>query len=197
MVVGGDFSRHNTEIPEGLGFIWLKATEGKTYVDPKLNDHITTIAARGHYATLPVMGFYHFARPDNNGPEEEAKHYLDVIEPHVGKCLMALDWEVPEITNEWTCDKQYRWANDFMDYIVKKTGVTPLFYTSRYVAGSFAHYFRGFLSDRLWLADYNGAIVSSVYEVKPVMQQMYTTPFDIDIFRGTREELVKLALPKW
>lgn len=196
MIVGGDFSHHNCEIPEGLGFIWLKATEGKTYVDPKLDEHIATIAERGNYSALPVMGFYHFARPDNrNTPEEEAKHYLDVIEPHVGKCLMALDWEVSGVVNGWTSDKQYVWINKFVQYIQKNTGVTPLIYTGRYAAGSLAHYFKGFLDGKLWLADYNGAIVRSVYGVKPVMQQMYDTPFDIDIFPGNYEELVKLAFP--
>lgn len=196
MVVGGDFSHHNTEIPEGLGFIWLKATEGKTYVDPKLVYHITTIAERGHYATLPIMGFYHFARPDNNGPEEEANHYLNVIEPHVGKCLMALDWEVSEVVNNWTTGRQVHWCRKFKEYVYKESGVVPLFYTSRFAANKIIEYFPNFLYGNLWLADYNGKKISNLQGCPVIMQQVTDKIFDLDIYWGSREELVKLALPK-
>lgn len=199
MKLGVDISRWNNQhdIPYGTEFLIMKATEGATHVDPALSTHLASIGMeskeRGVY---PIIGFYHYARPRTNNPEEEARHFLDTIEQHVGSCLMALDWEEPNTLKEWSTQKQEKWAQKFIDFVKNKTGVDVLFYTSRYVAKSFINRCPGFLNNRLWLADYNGKFVKKINGVPVIMQQIANKPYDIDIFYGSHTDMVKWAIGK-
>jgi GH25 family lysozyme M1 (1,4-beta-N-acetylmuramidase) len=79
--VGGiDISSHDhrrftmqwrTEIAAGSRFVYIKATEGTTYVNPHfLADYTAARAARRY------VGAYVFARPDHGDPVGQADHFL-------------------------------------------------------------------------------------------------------------------------
>lgn len=80
---GRDLSHHNSDAvfnsvlkDDKIGFIILKATEGKTYVDPKFRKRAEKVLESGK-----LLGAYHFCRPDNgNGVQEELLNFLAAID---------------------------------------------------------------------------------------------------------------------
>lgn len=193
MIVGGDFSHFNTQIPQGLGFIWLKATEGKNWIDPAMVTHLENIA-KNYKDNLPIMGFYHYAQPDINEPEVEAEYFTCTIHDHLGKCLLALDWEEPEFLKRPT-DKQVEWINKFCKYVYDKCKVVPFLYCSRF---HMLKVIRGNLwaDIPLWLADYNGNVILNLNGKGIDMQQVSNKIFDLDLFHGSKDYLVSFALPR-
>lgn len=118
---GIDVSHHNN-LDTILGkitpdFCIIKATEGRTFVDPKFA-HNTDLCVERH---IPI-GFYHYARPENNMSQIEAKHFLSKVAPYLGNCILALDWEGTALKYPIS------WAKSFLDYIYTQTGIRPLIY---------------------------------------------------------------------
>ena len=76
--------------PNIRDLIVLKATEGKTFQDPKYLERVKAARAAG----LTVFS-YHFARPSNNKPEEEAKNFASLVKiaGMKPKDRLILDWE--------------------------------------------------------------------------------------------------------
>ena len=73
----------------GREFVYVKATEGTGYVSPILDQQVN--GARGVGMTV---GLYHFARPDTNTPEDEAKAFAGELKRldassagHLSPCL--------------------------------------------------------------------------------------------------------------
>lgn len=87
MIYGADVSFHQSswKPKSSDDFVIIKATEGSTYVDPKLHDHHETATEAGL-----VVGYYHFLWPD--GAEDEARWFVDHL-PDTGPTLLACDWE--------------------------------------------------------------------------------------------------------
>jgi hypothetical protein len=69
----------------GLGFVFVKATEGTSYVNP----HHAGQVATGRAHSL-VVGHYHFARPGSM--TAQAAYFLKQAAPKAGDVL-AFDWE--------------------------------------------------------------------------------------------------------
>lgn len=93
---GVDVSHHEGVInwqqvrDAGIAFAFLKATEGKSFVDPMAQKNLARCREVGI-----VAGMYHFYRHDVD-PEAQAKHFLDSLgarEP--GDLLPAIDVEAP------------------------------------------------------------------------------------------------------
>lgn len=124
MLKGIDVSHHNNlakilSIIDKPDFCIIKATEGKTYVDPMFHTNIRTCLNR----RIPI-GFYHYARPEFNDPIEECNHFMDNVSPYVGNAVFALDWEGDALEYPIT------WARDFMRHFYYTTKVRPLIYCS-------------------------------------------------------------------
>lgn len=73
----------------GREFVYIKATEGTGYVSPILDQQINGARGAGM-----VAGLYHFARPDTNAPEDEAKAFAGELKRlgasdtgHLSPCL--------------------------------------------------------------------------------------------------------------
>lgn len=121
---GVDISANNGQIEFRLlakhaGFVIAKATEGQTFNDSKFESH----RQRARAAGIP-FGAYHFARPDNNSPEDEVEHLLRVAgKPRRGDLPHTLDYEVYRPGGG---DQQWisRWVNSY-EY---RTGHKPLIY---------------------------------------------------------------------
>ena len=41
-----------------------------------------------------LYGFYHYARPENNNPQEEVNNFYNAIKDYLtDRCITVLDWE--------------------------------------------------------------------------------------------------------
>ena len=76
----------------GHDLIVLKATEGKTFQDPKYLERVKAARAAGL-----IVFSYHFARPSKNTPEEEAKNFTSLVKVAgmTTQDRLVLDWEDP------------------------------------------------------------------------------------------------------
>lgn len=150
----------------------IKATEGKTYKSAPM-------LAQAEYALKnnKLIGFYHYARPENgNTAKQEAENFIKAVKPYIGRAILALDYE----GNAHKCGEQ--WAIDFINYIYKKTGVLPMFYTSE----AYLKRYPGVAATNagLWVAKYSKkAPVIAPWKIK-AMWQTTSEPYDKDRFYG-------------
>ena len=135
---GIDISHHNYTVVKNngqgwlkskatLGFVILKATEGVTFDDPRFMDYIRMMGEADIMNDYVCAGSYHYARPENNDPISEAKHYLSIVGRFKGHMVMALDVEGRALSYP-NIDK---WCFEWLEYIRKETGVRPLVYCQR------------------------------------------------------------------
>ncbi|MYW63647.1 muramidase [Streptomyces sp. SID8379] len=86
MIRGIDVSSYQTTFDtDGLAFAFIKATEGRSYVNPRLAAQ-TRLARDGGC----VVGFYHFLWPGNI--TAQAEYFLSKAPEKAGD-LLAVDWE--------------------------------------------------------------------------------------------------------
>ena len=138
LLSGADISKHNGEIVTNGDFVIVKATEGVGYVDPRFEENVQNALNNSQ-----LTGVYHYARPDTgNTPSVEAEHFVETIQPYLGKVMLVLDWEEEEAIDNTL------WVSSWMWEVYQKTGVRPVLYTSASVA-----------------ADYNWAGISSEFDL--------------------------------
>ncbi|MET8948704.1 glycoside hydrolase family 25 protein [Streptomyces sp. NPDC004542] len=70
---------------DGLSFVFIKATEGRSYVNPRLSAQTKTARDAGL-----VVGFYHFLWPGNL--TAQAEYFLQHAPEKAGD-ILAVDWE--------------------------------------------------------------------------------------------------------
>ncbi|MEU2773637.1 glycoside hydrolase family 25 protein [Streptomyces sp. NPDC007162] len=87
MLHGIDVSAYQSSAydTDGLSFVFVKATEGRSYVNPKL----AAQTKRGRDAGL-VVGFYHFLWPGDLTAQAE---YFVAHAPEKAGDILAVDWE--------------------------------------------------------------------------------------------------------
>lgn len=92
-IKGQDWSSYQSATPStaGLSFVFIKATEGAGYVNPRM----TAQAAHARKAGL-IVGFYHFLRPGNM--KAQAAFFVDRAVSLEGDPLAA-DWEDSLVSN--------------------------------------------------------------------------------------------------
>lgn len=138
-VKGQDWSAYQAEEPSvnGLSFVFIKATEGTSYVNP----HMAAQAAWARKNSL-VVGFYHFARPGSMA--DQARFFVENAVSVEGD-LLAVDWEDTAVS---CADKDSLLAD------VK--GLRPshrvLLYCNKYFWQNLDTTSR--CGDGLWIADY-------------------------------------------
>jgi len=138
---------------EGYTFAWAKSTEGMTYTDPMF----FTNMENGLNANV-VMGAYHFARPDNNTPQEDAMNFLNIASAYIGSGFLppVLDLENPYsggqaivLTDMFTSEELSNWAQEWMIEVETQTGIAPFIY----INGNYANYLNSSLTEYgLWFA---------------------------------------------
>lgn len=189
MLIGADFSHHNDDIIDDVGFVFLKASEGKSLTDNSLQQKLEKYAKCDN---LPIIGFYHYAHPENNCAIDEANHFLNVVKPHIGKCLLALDFE----NKAHKVNTPEKWVIEFLEYIHNQTGVKPFFYTSKSYCANYKNVCK--LGYPLWCAQYtlsiDRPITNTEWDNQPIIWQKCSNPIDIDLWFGTREQLIRYAV---
>lgn len=109
-IYSGD-SRYESTAYKNAGYqrIGLKSTEGKTFVDP-------AFVANFNKSAGLVRWVYHFARPSNNKPEEEAANMAAALRKVKLNPVdrLVLDWEDPKYSADGTL-----WVQKFVDSMAK------------------------------------------------------------------------------
>lgn len=165
-----DFSKHD--------FIIMKATEGRTYVDPMMERYLSLLQPEQLY------GFYHFARPENNSAKEEAMNFCDTIRNWAEDAMLVLDWEAKAVQ----CPIQ--WAVDWCKYVEEKYGKKPLIYCSSWYTKKCAPLFDEDIG--LWVAHYTNKGKPTVYIYPTWAMWQYTSePYDKDVFNGNATQFQK------
>lgn len=91
---GQDWAGYQKSRPstKGLGFAFVKATEGTTFTNPRRASQVATARADGL-----VVGHYHFARPGSM--TAQADYFLAQAGAKPGDVL-AFDWEDPGVSDQ-------------------------------------------------------------------------------------------------
>lgn len=120
----------------GLSFVFVKATEGTRYVNPRHAAQVAHARAAGL-----VVGHYHFARPGDMAAQ--VRYFLAHATPAAGDVL-CLDWEDSGVSSDWK-DAWLRYVR------VKAPGHRVVLYCNR----SFwlGRDTTSFCGDGLWIAD--------------------------------------------
>ncbi|WP_328319741.1 glycoside hydrolase family 25 protein [Streptomyces sp. NBC_00388] len=145
MLHGIDVSTYQSSFDtDGLSFVFIKASEGHTYVNPRLTTQ-TKLARDGGCVT----GFYHFLWPGNI--QTQAEYFVSKAPEKAGD-LLAVDWE--------TTGDHTRASNAEKDSFIRAVKkLRPhnrvLLYTNRDFWLN--HDTTSYAGDGLWIADYTTA----------------------------------------
>ena len=140
----------------GKSIVYIKATEGVTYVDP----NFATYYSNASNAGLNI-GFYHFFRPDDD-PRQQAQFFINTIGSRKPNCRYALDLEV---SDGYGPEELTSMAIEFLEEVSALTGKNVVVYTYTNFANTSITSALG--AYPVWIAEYgvnapsNNAIWSS------------------------------------
>ncbi|WP_233157004.1 MULTISPECIES: GH25 family lysozyme [Amycolatopsis] len=182
----------------GARFVFVKDTAGVGYANPNFLAQFRGAKAAGLYRSA-----YHYARPDQTGGAEQAAY----LHTHDGKWFAdgmtlppALDLEdtpgIPACYGRPPAD-MVAWIRDFSTELKRRTGHTPIIYTTARWWTACTGNSTAFAADHLlWLARYDTTMgeVPGGWTAK-FWQSAVTGPLpgDQDTFFGTLGELRSLT----
>jgi lysozyme len=126
-----------------IGFAFIKATEGTSYVDEQFKENMESAKEAGM-----ARGAYHFFIPSRSG-KLQAANFIDIVKLKKGDLPPVLD--VEQANGVAVADMQQRIA-EWLTIVEKKYNVKPIIYSNAdfyktYLAGKFDDY-------PLWVAHY-------------------------------------------
>lgn len=189
MLLGCDISsyqRNNFKsiIDNNNAFVIIKATEGRTYLNPYMDVQAQYAESKGK-----LIGFYHYARPENgNTAEQEATHFVDSVKNYIGRAVLVLDYEGNAHKVGST------WAADFIKAVKKQCGVLPIFYTSEAYLSKYKTVQK--TGAGLWVAKYSTKSPKYSPWTLLAMWQYTSYPYDKSKFYGTANAWKKYAQVK-
>lgn len=143
---GQDWASYQDWTPstDGLAFVFVKQTEGLTYVNPRAASQVAHARSKGL-----VVGHYHYPHMANN-PATEADRFLTVAKPQPGD-LLCLDWEGYDASNKgvsWSRQVAYKTA-----FLARLKSVAGAHQHVVYANGSYLDRDpKGTYGDALWIA---------------------------------------------
>ncbi|MGI5458127.1 glycoside hydrolase family 25 protein [Streptomyces sp. CA-249302] len=164
---------------DGLSFVFIKATEGRSYVNPRL----AAQTKHGRDAGL-VVGFYHFLWPGNL--EAQAEYFVKHAPEKAGD-ILAVDWE--------TTSSGTHASNAEKDLFIRKVKeLRPSHQVILYANRDFWLNVdtTSYAGDGLWIADYVTAGKPRI-KAKWRFHQYSSEPHDKDV--ADFED--KAALKEW
>ncbi len=191
-VAGIDISKHNGEIDfdavaaDDYQFVFIKASEGKTYRDAAFNHNYQQARDAG----LKV-GAYHFFRKNRSG-QEQASNFLGAVQGKVFDLPLVIDLE-DDWGNGATIDRETA-LHRVMDMIsiLKQHGYPVMIYTN---FDGYKKYYKGMLGDNyLWLCSFTSPDL--LPNVPHCIQQFshegevngVKGKVDLNVYRGTKKE---------
>jgi GH25 family lysozyme M1 (1,4-beta-N-acetylmuramidase) len=180
MLRGIDVSSYQSTFnTDGLSFVIIKATEGRSYVNPRLAAQ-TKLARDGGC----VVGYYHFLWPGNI--TDQAKYFVGKAPEKAGD-LLAVDWE-------WTGDHTAASNAEKDRFIREVKRLRPNHRVLLYCNRDFwlNRDSTSYAGDGLWIADYVSAGKPRI-KAKWKFHQYTSTPLDKNVARFESED----ALREW
>lgn len=187
-IKGCDTSHWNSDkqfremvVTDDASFVFLKATEGRTYTDPTFKKRAKQVIDLGI-----GVGFYHFARPENNDAEAEALNFINAVKEFGDVAVYVLDWE-------GTAERfSPSWIRKWCSIIERETGRTPMLYLNY----SYAKNLTVDLSDYpLWVAKWGpepeGAI--GQWSMGYTVWQYTNNPYDQNYFDGSIKDFSEIG----
>jgi lysozyme len=164
-------------VDAGYQFVFAKATQGTSYIDPCFTDFRTRAAAVGL-----LFGAYHFFVPGVD-PAAQAAHFVNVAAPKSGDLVTVLDTETPG-TN--VAEDSFAFAES----VKELTGKYPMIYTGDSLYGAvFADTFP-YPQWSLWIARYGKPPVHPSHFVQYSQSgRIGVANVDLDVFNGTMADL--------
>jgi len=172
---------------DGVGFAFVKATEGSTFVDPAFRRNWSALGE-----TRILRGAYHRFRPGRDA-RAQAEHFLAVVRVADGDLPPVLDVEA---TDGLSDARLVRGVRTWLAEVESRTGVRPVVYTK---PGFRRAHLGAALDDYpLWIAEYG---VESPSHPRWTFWQHsergrvagIPRAVDLDRFNGSRAELRQLA----
>ncbi|MFD5077267.1 glycoside hydrolase family 25 protein [Streptomyces sp. NPDC058371] len=167
---------------EGLSFVFVKATEGRSYVNPRLSAQVKRARDAGC-----VVGFYHFLWPGNL--TAQAEYFLSKAPEKAGD-ILAVDWET-------TGDGTHASNAEKDRFIRKLKELRPNHRVVLYANRNFWLNIdtTSYAGDGLWIADYVTAGKPRI-TAKWRFHQCTGSPLDKDVADFTsKADLQKWATP--
>lgn len=163
-VYGQDWASYQSSRPstKGLDFVFIKATEGTGYVNPRMVSQASHARAAGC-----VVGFYHFIRPGNI--KGQARYFVEKACSLRGDPLWC-DWEDPGVS----CHDK----DTFIKEVIRLRGDSHrvgLYCSQNYWL---THDNTSYAGDALWLANYNGRPGHPGIQADWKFHQYTSTPVD-------------------
>ncbi|MEO0882230.1 MAG: GH25 family lysozyme [Pseudomonadota bacterium] len=179
---------------DDTAFVFIKATEGVSHVDPRFEENW-----RGARRAGILRGAYHYFTPCLPG-RAQAEHFLATVPEALQTLPPVIDAEDlgPCAAGSGVADAT-GYIIDFIEYIEVERGVRPIIYTTRRFYER--HLSEAFADERFWLSDFSGR---PDYGPKSWVFWQYTDrgrrrgisgPVDLNVFAGTDTELRALASP--
>ena len=144
---GIDLSKINCD------FVIIKATEGKSYVDPSCDRFFQQALSLGK-----KLGIYHFANNSDNTPEQEADWFINNTKGYIGKAIPVLDWED-------NVKSDVAWALKWLQLVEKAYGCKPLIYMSESTVNSYDWSSVSNANYGLWVAKYRDKSADYNYDM--------------------------------
>lgn len=180
-------------------FLIVKATGGNYYVNPYFKQQADAALSRGK-----KLGLYHYAHESGtNSATQEARHFVNNIQPYVGHAVLFLDFE--ENRSAYYNDKA--WVREFCTTVKNLTGVSCQIYASASWAQSKINGVWTELNVWLWEASwpagdpvFNGYSPTNTYWFSPAQGMRihqytsngrltgYSNRLDMNAFYGSRDE---------
>ena len=181
-------------VQAGYAFVFIKATEGISYVDPKFAANWSGAKAAGL-----VRGAYHFFE-GNADAQKQAENFLNTVVLEPGDLPPVLDVESSAASSKVPTATILAGVETWLQAVQQATGCTPILYTG-------PGYWDSLKTDRfsgypLWVAEYGVASptlptgwtswafwqLSESGEVPGI-----ATATDLDLFQGSLEDLQRLT----
>ncbi|MFC8125040.1 glycoside hydrolase family 25 protein [Streptomyces sp. NPDC057302] len=178
MLKGIDVSSHQSTFDtDGISFVIIKSTEGRSYVNPRLTAQTKRARDGGC-----VVGFYHFLWPGNITAQAE---YFVSKTPEKSGDLLAADWE-------WT-GEHTRASNAEKDRFIREVKrLRPdhrvILYTNRDFWLN--HDTTSYAGDALWIADYVTAGKPRI-QAKWRIHQYTSSPLDKNVADFASEDALR------
>ena len=126
--VGIDVSHYQGKIDWGkvsqnknIQFVYIKATEGSTYVDECFNYNVSMAIKNGMN-----VGVYHFFSTKSS-PEKQFKHFKSVVSKYKFTLIPMLDIEI-SLSKNYSKTTAIKNIRKFMSLVKKEFGVYPIIY---------------------------------------------------------------------
>ncbi len=204
---GIDVSHHQGTIDwkkvkaAGVQFVFLKATEGETYVD-----NLYASNRAGAKAVGIPCGAYHFFRPKASLTAQIDNFVKTVGKLQPGDLPPVLDIEVPADWKDIAIKVRVQMILDWLSAVEKKLGVKPLIYINNPMARDELASAAALGNYKLWLAHYTDRPAPRVpapwagwtfwqYSELGVVDGVPSQSCDMNRFAGTNADLQRLLVP--